>query len=63
VLDRLWHATEDAARLAARDQQGLVRLRKSVGQDLPYVEVPAFERDVHDLGALTRLSHHLAQAT
>jgi anion-transporting ArsA/GET3 family ATPase len=63
VLDRLWHATEDAARLAARDHQGLVRLRKAVGQDLPYVEVPAFERDVHDLGALTRLSHHLAQAT
>jgi anion-transporting ArsA/GET3 family ATPase len=63
LLDRMWRATEDAAQLAQRDQQGLVRLRKAVGNDLPYVEVPAFERDVHDLGALTRLSHHLAQAT
>jgi len=62
VLERMWRAAEDAALLAHRDQHGLERLRKAVGQDLPYVEVPAFERDVHDLGALTRLSHHLAQA-
>lgn len=62
ALERMWRAAEDAALLARRDHQGLLRLRKAVGQDLPYVEVPAFERDVHDLGALTRLSHHLAQA-
>jgi anion-transporting ArsA/GET3 family ATPase len=62
LLDRMWRAAEDAALLAQRDHQGLVRLRKAVGSELPYVEVPAFERDVHDLGALTRLSHHLAQA-
>jgi anion-transporting ArsA/GET3 family ATPase len=60
VLARMWRAAEDASVLAQRDHQGLERLRKSVGQDLPYVEVPAFERDVHDLGALSRLSHHLA---
>ena len=60
VLSRMLRATEDASVLAQRDHQGLERLRKSVGPDLPYVEVPAFERDVHDLGALSRLSHHLA---
>ena len=60
VLSRMLRAAQDASVLAQRDQQGLERLRKSVGQDLPYVEVPAFERDVHDLGALSRLSHHLA---
>ena len=60
VLSRMLRAAHDADVLAQRDQQGLERLRKSVGQDLPYVEVPAFERDVHDLGALSRLSHHLA---
>jgi hypothetical protein len=38
-------------------------LYKAVGHDLPFVKVPAFDRDVHDLGALARLSHHLAQAT
>jgi anion-transporting ArsA/GET3 family ATPase len=62
LLDRMWRAAQEAASLAQRDHQGLLRLRKAVGPDLPYVEVPAFERDVHDLGALTRLSHHLAQA-
>jgi anion-transporting ArsA/GET3 family ATPase len=60
VLPRMLRAAQDANVLAQRDQQGLERLRKSVGSDLPYVEVPAFERDVHDLGALSRLSHHLA---
>jgi anion-transporting ArsA/GET3 family ATPase len=62
LLTRMLSARDDAAALVQRDQHGLERLRKAVG-DLPYVEVPAFERDVHDLGALSRLSHHLAQAT
>lgn len=62
LLQRLVRAGADARILALRDQQGLERLHKTVGADWPYVEVPAFERDVHDLGALARLSHHLAQA-
>lgn len=62
LLPRMLSAAADARVLALRDHQGLERLHKAVGQDLPYVEVPAFERDVHDLGALARLSHHLAQA-
>ena len=59
LLARMQLATEDAHTLAHRDLQGLKRLRKSVGTDLPYVEVPAFERDVHELGSLARLSEYL----
>jgi anion-transporting ArsA/GET3 family ATPase len=62
LLSRMLTAAHEARVQALRDHQGLERLRKAVGHDLPYVEVPAFERDVHDLGALHRLSHHLAQA-
>jgi hypothetical protein len=62
-VGRLWErmqtAAEDAFTLARRDLQGLKRLRKSVGDDLPYVEVPAFDRDVHELGSLARLSEYL----
>jgi anion-transporting ArsA/GET3 family ATPase len=60
LLARMFTAAEDAREQSLRDQQGLERLRKSVGQDLPFVEVPAFDRDVHDLAALARLSNHLA---
>lgn len=59
LLSRLQKATEDAVTMARRDLQGLKRLRKSVGDDLPYVEVPAFDRDVHELGSLARLSEYL----
>jgi anion-transporting ArsA/GET3 family ATPase len=60
LLLRMLEAAADARTLALRDQQGLSRLRKAVGGDLAYVEVPAFERDVHDLAALAALSHYLA---
>ena len=59
LLARMQLATEDAHTLARRDLSGLKRLRKSVGADLPYVEVPAFDRDVHELGSLARLSEYL----
>ena len=62
LLSRMFHAAADARILAHRDRQGLERLHRAVGPDLPCVEVPAFERDVHDLGALERLSHYLAPA-
>jgi anion-transporting ArsA/GET3 family ATPase len=57
---RMREAAADARVLALRDQMGLQRLRRAMGSELPYVEVPAFERDVHDLAALARLSQHLA---
>lgn len=59
LLARMQLATEDARTLARRDSQGLKRLRQSIGEDLPYVEVPAFDRDVHDLRALARVSEYL----
>lgn len=59
LLSRMHIAAEDAYTMARRDAQGLKRLRKSVGDDLPYVEVPAFDRDVHELGSLARLSTYL----
>jgi anion-transporting ArsA/GET3 family ATPase len=62
LLARMLEASADARVLALRDQQGLQRLRRSMGSELAYVEVPAFDRDVHDLSALARLSQHLAPA-
>jgi anion-transporting ArsA/GET3 family ATPase len=59
LLTRMLEAASDARTLALRDQQGLSRLRKAVGSDLAYVEVPAFDRDVHDLKALAHLSQYL----
>lgn len=56
---RMLTAAEDALVQARRDLSGLKRLRKSIGADLPYVEVPAFDRDVHELGSLARLSSYL----
>jgi hypothetical protein len=63
LWDRMQTAAEDALTLARRDWQGLKRLRKAVGADLPYVEVPAFDRDVHELGSLARLSEYLVGAS
>lgn len=59
LLAGMERASDDAETMARRDFQGLKRLRKSVGEDLPYVEVPAFDRDVHELGSLARLSEYL----
>lgn len=59
LLAGMERASDDAETMARRDLQGLKRLRKSVGEDLPYVEVPAFDRDVHELGSLARLSEYL----
>lgn len=63
LLKRMLEASHDARVLALRDQQGLQRLRRAIGSELAYVEVPAFDRDVHDLAALARLSQHLAPAS
>ena len=34
-------------------------LQSQVGEETAYVEVPAFERDVHDLRALARVAEYL----
>jgi anion-transporting ArsA/GET3 family ATPase len=59
LLPRMLTAIEDARTLARRDLAGLKRLRKSIGEELAYVEVPAFDRDIHELGSLARLAGYL----
>lgn len=56
---RVGQATTDARALAARDQEGVRRLREHVGDDMSYTEVPALSQDVHDLGALATVGEHL----
>jgi anion-transporting ArsA/GET3 family ATPase len=62
LLGRMLEAAESSRVLAQRDQQGLARLQRAIGPELAYVEVPAFDRDVHDLAALANLSRYLAPA-
>jgi anion-transporting ArsA/GET3 family ATPase len=62
LLSRMLEAATSARVEAQRDQQGLARLRRAADADLAFIEVPAFDRDVHDLAALAKLSRHLAPA-
>lgn len=41
------------------DQREIKRLKERCGNGPAYVEVPAFDEEVHDLGALTRVNAHL----
>lgn len=59
LVARMQVAGADENTQARRDLAGLRRLRKSLGEDLAYVEVPAFDRDVHELASLARVSDHL----
>lgn len=59
LAQRVARAAADAGALAARDQEGVRRLREHVGRDMSYTEVPAFATDVHDLAALARVGEHL----
>ncbi|MEM6961500.1 MAG: ArsA-related P-loop ATPase [Myxococcota bacterium] len=75
-LQRLLHPADSADRALRKMKQSLdderVRgvadriqtewLRAQIGTDVCYVEVPAFEKDVHDLGALSRVSDYLSGA-
>jgi anion-transporting ArsA/GET3 family ATPase len=62
LVSRMLVAAADANTLARHDLAGLKRLRKSLGEGLAYVEVPAFDRDVHELASLARVSDHLVGA-
>ena len=43
-------------RIAARDREGIRRLREHIGPSMTYTEVPALERDVHDLASLAEIA-------
>ena len=59
MFARMQQAASDQAALARRDREGVRRLREHIGADMGYTEVPALERDVHDLSALAEVSEHL----
>ncbi len=75
-LDNNGHAEADASRLLAKLQRALddermravsdriqaERLQSRIAAEAAYVEVPAFERDIHDLGALSKVGAYLRGA-
>jgi anion-transporting ArsA/GET3 family ATPase len=67
--DDLAHASQTLRRigadfeaLAQGNQQQIARLAEACGRDLPYVQVPFFDRDVYDVDGLTLLASHLFAA-
>ena len=44
--------------LAEQDARGIAELKAAVG-DTPLIQVPRFELDVHDIGALWRTGRYL----
>ena len=59
ALDRMWQALEDERMRAVADRIESDRLRSRLNDDTVFVEVPAFEKDVHDLSALAKVAAHL----
>lgn len=57
--ERLWQALDDERTRAVADRVEVERLRTTAGGKGLHVEVPAFERDVHDLGALAEVAQYL----
>ncbi len=56
---RLVQNFTDQRTLAEADDREIRRLEERCGKGPTYVRVPAFDEDVHDLGALTRVNAHL----
>ncbi len=59
VLERTRRALEDERLRAVADRIESDRLRAHVGHDVLFVEVPALEEDVHDLGGLAEIARYL----
>ena len=61
--EKLWQALDEERSRAVTDRVEVERLKTLTGHKGLYVEVPAFEQDVHDLRALSRVAEFLmAQA-
>lgn len=56
LMNALTAAADSARAWAARDLEGIRRLRSRLRVPMHYAQIPAFERDVHDLGALSRVA-------
>ena len=59
AVERMHRALDDERLRAVADRIEADRLRAQVGQGVQFVEVPAFERDIHDLGGLARVGAYL----
>jgi anion-transporting ArsA/GET3 family ATPase len=59
LVRRLRRAAEEMRAVSQAERASIALLRNQIGPDIFYTELPAFERDIHDLGALAELSHHL----
>jgi len=59
AVQHMWRALDDERSRAVIDRIESDRLKVRVGKGILFAEVPAFESDVHDLGALARVAHHL----
>jgi anion-transporting ArsA/GET3 family ATPase len=66
ALERVAEASEIAARswsvVAHHDAANVASLARTVGVGCPVIPVPLFERDIHDVGALTRYGALVAGA-
>jgi anion-transporting ArsA/GET3 family ATPase len=62
IHPRLRQALETEHRRAVADRAEVDRLGDEVGQDTRIVEVPAFDQDVHDLAALSKVASYLTIA-
>ncbi|MET0343112.1 MAG: ArsA-related P-loop ATPase [Polyangiales bacterium] len=59
ILEKLEQALDDERMRAVTDRGEVERLKALTGSRGLYVEVPAFEQDVHDLGALAKVASYL----
>ena len=65
AVDKMRRAFDEAVLRGKADQRATVRLTEQVRESgpmpLPFIVVPAFDEDVHDLEGLARVSTHLVQ--
>jgi anion-transporting ArsA/GET3 family ATPase len=59
LLDGMRDAAYEQSAMAARDREGIRLLGQQIGENTVYAEVPALDRDVHDLVALAQIGQHL----
>ncbi len=59
TVERLFQALDQERQMAVADRVEVERLRTQVGPEVVFVEVPALEGDVHDLGSLREIADHL----
>lgn len=57
--EKLWRALDEERTRAVTDRVEVERLKALSGSHGLYIEVPAFEQDVHDLKALARVATYL----